>query len=475
MLITTRDPQTVQGGDRAAFINALFSGGDSRIAADPRTGLNKYFCPATPVQDGTWLASCTASPIWGLGFERAFEAWSQIARGANRTDRLMALTDRIETRLLAYFEVSAIARIVLCPSGTDALLTAAMLVGSERPHVAMTAILPAASETGTGVPLAAVGRMFDGPDSGRLVTGQPGTTIEVPLRAPDGSPFSDAALNDAFAAAEAGARGNVVVYLTHSSKTGLIAPVTPPPGANVIVDACQGRIAPATVARYLRRGWPVVVTGSKFFGGPAFSGAVLLPWDRFAPTSPKTVEPGTALRWTAALAVIDAFEPLADGVAHAICRQGAAIELAIAANPALVPMGGMRAHGPGWAEQPSIFTFGVRDAKDRRRMLSMAELRPLYERLARAGALFGQPVELGICGGLRVAIGARDLLGAEGVPAVPDRDSVSDLVGVPDLMGLPDPRGAGIPRADPARADRDAAGDSGPHRAFAALERALAA
>ena len=31
------------------------------------------------------------------------------------------------------------------------------------------------------------------------------------------------------------------------------------------------------VASYLRDGWPVVVTGSQFFGGPAFSGAVLFP------------------------------------------------------------------------------------------------------------------------------------------------------------------------------------------------------
>src|ERR1039458_6586198 len=87
---------------------------------------------------------------------------------------------------------------------------------------------------------------------------------------------------DAFATATAAAPGRVIVYLTHGTKTGLIAPVSPPPGADVIVDACQGRISPETVAAYLRQGWPVVVTGSKFFGGPAFSGAVLFPQTRLS-------------------------------------------------------------------------------------------------------------------------------------------------------------------------------------------------
>jgi hypothetical protein len=42
-------------------------------------------------------------------------------------------------------------------------------------------------------------------------------------------------------------------------------------------------------------------------------------------------------------------------------------------------------------------------------MMSVADLRPIYRRLARAGFLLGQPVSLGAFGGLRVAIGARDV------------------------------------------------------------------
>jgi hypothetical protein len=51
---------------------------------------------------------------------------------------------------------------------------------------------------------------------------------------------------------------------------------------------------------------------------------------------------------------------------------------------------------------------------DHRRRLSATELRPLYEHLAHVGVLLGQPVNLGPFGGLRIAIGARELLDADG-------------------------------------------------------------
>ena len=266
--------------------------------------------------------------------------------------------------------------------------------------------------------MAAMCRVFDGPDTGRPLSECVTTMVEIPLRSADGSPRSEDAVNNSFATATAAATGNVVVYLTHGTKTGLVAPVSPPCGANVIVDACQGRIAPETVASYLGQGWPVVVTGSKFFGGPAFSGAVLFPRARLpsiARRSPpvasgEAASLGAALRWTAALATIDAFEPRAFEMAGVLSRCAVAIERACESNAALVPIGGLRPTDTCWAGQPSIFTFAVRDPMDRTRLLLAAELRPLYERLARLGVLIGQPVDLGSCGGLRVAIGAQYLL-----------------------------------------------------------------
>jgi hypothetical protein len=417
-----------------SFIRALFAGGDSRIATNPRTGLNKYLCPEEPAPDLVCASSCTASPISVQGFQKAADAWFDIAQepvARQRAHRLMALTREIEARLLRYFKADGLARAILCPSGTDAVLTTAMLIAEERPDEPMTAILPAASETGTGVPLAAMGRVFDGPESGMPLIGAAGTTVEIPLRWADGSPRREDEVNDAFTAATKALSGNVIVYLTHGTKTGLIAPVSPPRGVNVIVDACQARIGPDTVAAYLRKDWPVVVTGSKFFGGPAFSGAVLYPLGRSGssgkPPLPSdgryAAELGTALRWTAAMNAIDDFEPLIEGMAAVLSNRAASIEQELASNPMLVPIGGPRLDGSGWAGHPTIFTFGVRDHKDRGRMLTATELRPLYERLARLGVLLGQPVGLGRFGGLRIAIGARDLLNG------PDDDGMARVFG----------------------------------------------
>jgi hypothetical protein len=46
---------------------------------------------------------------------------------------------------------------------------------------------------------------------------------------------------------------------------------------DLVVDACQGRISPPTIAAYLKRGASIFITGSKFIGGPPFSAWALVP------------------------------------------------------------------------------------------------------------------------------------------------------------------------------------------------------
>ena len=397
------------------FIDALASGGDSRLVVDRLTGGNKYMCPPTPAPALICASSCTASPIAPLGFQRAADFYFDLVATMSPPRQAQKLEQRrcdIVAGLLGYFGVADSAEAILCPSGTDALLTAATLLAAEQPCKPITAILPVASETGSGVPLAVAGRWFDGvPPPDTRVPDCVVSTVEIPLRTATGTPRSDEEVVDAYAAAAAAARGRPIVYLTHSTKTGLIAPVTPPPGTDIIVDACQARIEPPAVARYLRKGWPVVVTGSKFFGGPAFSGAVLFPAARLPAASRRTPPNlGMLLRWIAALDTIEAFAPLAARMRALLQDRAAMIERGLGANIALVPMGGLRSAGSGWSDLPSIFTFAVRDPADERRLLSAPALRPLYEKLAGDGVLLGQPVGLGQFGGLRIAVGARDLL-----------------------------------------------------------------
>jgi len=147
------------------------------------------------------------------------------------------------------------------------------------------------------VPAALAGRHFDNRTAlGKTVEANAaffgGGGIEIVTvanRSPDGSPRA-AAIIDAEAqaliveAAMAGRR--VLLHLVDVSKTGMIAPSLNcalglrtrfPEAVEVLVDACQFRLAPPTLRAYLQSGFWVAITGSKFVGGPAFSGALLLP------------------------------------------------------------------------------------------------------------------------------------------------------------------------------------------------------
>src|ERR1700693_3681696 len=50
-----------------------------------------------------------------------------------------------------------------------------------------------------------------------------------------------------------------------------------PRRVQIVVDACQMRLGRPRLRKYLDRGYIVIVTGSKFFTGPPFSGALLVP------------------------------------------------------------------------------------------------------------------------------------------------------------------------------------------------------
>jgi hypothetical protein len=50
-----------------------------------------------------------------------------------------------------------------------------------------------------------------------------------------------------------------------------------PEQVQVVVDACQMRLGLPRLKQYLDRAYIVIITGSKFFTGPPFSGALLVP------------------------------------------------------------------------------------------------------------------------------------------------------------------------------------------------------
>jgi hypothetical protein len=113
--------------------------------------------------------------------------------------------------------------------------------------------------------------------------------IDIPVRDGEGRPRPSAEIAASMDEAIAGAASkdrHVLVHVVHGSKTGLILPsladidrlrATHGDAASFVVDACQARIISPAIADYLARDAIVFVTGSKFMGGPPFSGFALVP------------------------------------------------------------------------------------------------------------------------------------------------------------------------------------------------------
>jgi hypothetical protein len=282
--------------DARLFESVLTSGGDERIAIDPATGRNRYGAPPGKACDEVWFSSSTASAISPRGYEAALEALRCLI-GANRKWPVSGWFDRIRDRLAALFGIPH-TEIILSSSGTELELIALVLSRNilQRP---VSNVVIAPTETGRGVTLAAAGRYFLGTapfaaevECGRLLDGLEARESKVEIveiRDRNGVPLSADSVDDAVVrsveAIIAGG-GDAVVHLLDCSKTnrtGLRRATAATLMARyrgrlvVVVDACQLRCSREQIQADLHAGFMVMMTGSKFAGGPPFAGALLLP------------------------------------------------------------------------------------------------------------------------------------------------------------------------------------------------------
>jgi hypothetical protein len=394
----------------------LVEGGDDRITLDPETGLNRYGCGLSPDDSLSGFGSSTASTISRFGLTAAEARRAQFEGYGSKEAAWIAGSGDLKARLAGLCGVpqDKAERIVLAASGTDICQVAADLARADAP-AGLTVILPEPAETGRGVPGALA------PEGGLLA---------VPLREADGRPRSveaiDAEVEARVGEALAPADARVLLCLFDVSKTGLLAPS--PACAErlkarfgerlmVFVDACQFRVGPETVAAYLAREFVVALTGSKFLGGPAFSGALILPDSAGAVSRvPEPPSLGVLLRWEAAVSELAVFRRQDQAAVAALIRRfGEAAACAIEASPNLERVHALplrRFGESGWDTLPTIFSFlPVRDGQ----ALPADETQALFARLQ--GTKLGQPAPVGVRGGrpvsvLRLSLSARQISAA---------------------------------------------------------------
>ena len=343
----------------------MAQGGDQRLAVDPRTGLNHYGCSHRPRPWAITFASSTASSLSERGFGGAEACRRRIAAAAFAGCAPTAMAFEaaaVRSGIATHYGLSidgstsgggSGSEVILAASGTDCELLALALAERLGP---VSSILTAPEETGTGVPLAAAGRHFASDTSGRqqvrkgaVIDGfrSDARVLALAVRHADGTLRTASQIETDCAelvAAERQVGRRVLLHLLDLSKTGLLAPsiaclerlqATYGDGIDIVVDACQARLDQRRVRDYLAHGWMVMITGSKFFTGPPFCGAVLLPrpiadrlshgdalptglaaygcrtdwpdWVEVASHLPAGINLGMVLRWQAALAEMQAF------------------------------------------------------------------------------------------------------------------------------------------------------------------------
>lgn len=276
----------------------LTHGGDARIVVDRASGMNQYFGKPRP-SDAIAYASSTANDVSGPAFlhigARLIEAAPDLALSA---EGYASALDMLRTRIRAAYALSDDIDIVFAPSGTD-LEYVGLALAKQRAPAGIRNILLGADEVGSGCIYSARAQFFASEtarglrvEKGRPIGGRMPETVElynVPVRDDAGAavrPGAIAASID-WAVAEARVEAmHALVHVVHGSKTGLVLPdlakldgllAKHGETMSVIVDACQARITSAAIAAYLARDCTVLLTGSKFMGGPPFSGFALVP------------------------------------------------------------------------------------------------------------------------------------------------------------------------------------------------------
>lgn len=398
----------------------LVQGGDERIALQGESGCNKYGVKPMPQPQLVEFSSSTASHI-------SPPAWAAVAafqqrmaqQQSDKPDQSVALWQREAARIRATFcHVWKLDPARLCwqlhRSGTDAHAMASAL-SLRKFGRAFRIVMGAACETGSKVAQA----LLQGSQQHGQVMAE---LTEIPIRGADGSCRSAQAIDQDFLRAVMQALADdvpVMVVRVDESKSGCCYPsealigsiaARAPQMTSVLVDCAQLRCEAQALQQYLDLECMVVLTGSKFYGAPAFCGALVAGahwralWPQDSPDLEAAGQPniGVLARWEAALQVMQAYQQLPAGRRRDwwLCFEQA-LRQRLATSTSFVLLDALRPDGDG---PRSLFALRCL-APDGQHSLPPAAVEQLYRRLQQ-----GQPGA-----DLRYAIGQPvPCLGADG-------------------------------------------------------------
>jgi hypothetical protein len=413
----------------------LLADGDKRSTLLAETGVNAYGCAPQPQPGSILLSACSGNEIGPKGLICAQQLRQDLMKAAwiNQLApqrSAVAQTHYEQIAKIIGLEIGDQDGIILTESGTGAIRQAAQFLCGETQT--WLYILVGQKESGREVPEA--------------VRCNPQITVcSIEVRNPQsGEPVSTAQIFNQLVETidQAFAQGKqVVLQVVEGSKTGLVAPGIEavralkqrfPSGLSLVADFCQMR--PGTKARdYWALGAVIVATGSKFLGGPVFSGVALLPGAGTKLTGGAVgIRPiptiGTALRWHAALAESEGLGHLApqqikaglQAFAQMVsdgCRQSQNVSVVADASPAHI-VAILIKDNEQLDQLRKLHQWLIADATG----LLPLGASPQDQQLMAVRCLIGQPLQLGATAALRLAINAGRL-----VSLVVDKEGQSQL------------------------------------------------
>jgi hypothetical protein len=249
------------------------------------------------------FGSSTASSVSARAYATAEELRQELITAA-RTRRLDgALDHAIASVRRGILEACAGTglggvEVVLNPSGTDSEY-AALHLARTGSHTPIVNVVMAPQETGSGVLAAAQGRRFahltpsgeavspDAPLAGFGSRPDPGAERADPrLRRPARAARRHRRRGGGAGRADRRRRPALPWSMYSPGQRRLFAPSLEAVRRlrahsrgeiEVVLDACQLRLSPERIRACVEAGWMVPLSGSKFFGGPPFAGALVVP------------------------------------------------------------------------------------------------------------------------------------------------------------------------------------------------------
>jgi hypothetical protein len=277
------------------FDQILISGGDERQSMDGL--INTYGCSPYPDPRMAYGFS-TANTVSEQAYNYAYNKYlSHSKSGKNDNDFINDCYMSVWSSFIRNYKIESNFSKIFGPSGTDLELATLTDVLIKSKSNSLTNIILGVDEVGSGTSYIANGEYFSNISvfdhkvkKGNKIENFEKVSIStqfIDTRTTTGKLKEENELLDEIyqiASKAIKEKSRPLIHLVYKSKTGSInyeykklkkAMQQHKNKYDVVVDACQGRICGETLNYFLHDGSYVMLTGSKFFGGPPFSGILL--------------------------------------------------------------------------------------------------------------------------------------------------------------------------------------------------------